>query len=29
MKLCCYVAIDRTEVSEAMLLCSYRQGGGQ
>ena len=29
MKLCCYVAIDRAEVSEAMLLYSYREGGGE
>ena len=29
VKLCCYVVRDRAEVSEAMLLCSYRQGGGQ
>ena len=29
MKLCCYIAIERAEVSEAMLLCSYRQGGGE
>ena len=29
MKLCCYVAIDRAEVSEAMLLCSNRQDRGE